>query len=392
MYNFDKPFNRRNTNCWKWDAEGKNAKFAMGCADTDFRIPEPVAKALHAKIDEGALTYICDCDNVFLALANYWKRQYDVTIDKDSICNCIGSMVGLRVMLDAYTHAGDAIIIQTPVFNYFKDTAENYGRKVIDNTMIYNREKGEYEINFEELEEFAKNPRVKMMVICNPANPTGKVYTKEELEKIGKICCENNIILLSDEIHSDFYFNNHKHTSVLSLNDKIKQNSIMLTGTGKTFNIHGFYTAFIVIPNNFIRTQFKIAYQNLRLDVIDMGLVAAEAAYNHCDDYVIEMRKYIAKNIEYATNFFKEKNIKVKLVKPNSTYLLWLDFLDWNLTSDELDKLFKKYGLVLTRGSLFGKTADGFMRMDIATQLANVTGALELIETIYNENIKGENK
>lgn len=387
MINFNETFNRKNTNCWKWDGEGAGAKFPMGCADTDFKIAPPIANALHDKINQGALTYPHNGTKAFKAFSNYFKRHYNSIFSSDDICSPIGTMLGLKIALESYSQVNDYIIIQSPVFSYFKDTAHGIGRKIIENKLIYNREQGIYSINFKELEEQAANKKSKIMIICNPANPTGNVYSKEELIKIIEICNKNNIILIVDEIYADFTFKKEKHISVYSLDEKYTKNCILLTGTGKTFNIHGFYTAFFVISNSVLREKYNFTMKKHRLDIIDLGMVAAEAAYTSCDDYVFNMKKYIESNLDYAEDFFQKNNIQVKLTKTKGTYLLWLDFLDWKMSSEDLFLLFKSHGLILSKGSLFAEEGDGFMRMNIACQLETLKGALNLIKSVYFEKI-----
>lgn len=226
------------------------------------------------------------------------------------------------------------------------------------------------------------------MILCNPSNPTGRAYTIDELLKIYNICINNDILILSDEIHSDFYHNGLKHNSIMTCSEEINQNTIMLTGPGKTFNTLGFYTSFVVIPNKKLQENYKIAYKNLRADVIDLGLVAAYAAYTHCDNYVFDLQKYISSNVELVKTFLKDNGIKIYMTKCDATYLLWLDFTEWNMSSEEISNLLKKYSIVFTKGHQFGKNCDGFMRMNVATQTKNINEVLLILKQIYNKNIK----
>lgn len=388
MYDFDKPFNRRGTNCWKWDGEGRNVKIAMGCADTDFRIAEPIAEALYAKIDEGALTYPVNNDATRTAFAGYCKRHYDIDICTEWICDSVGMMNGLRLILESMTHVGDCVIIQSPVFNYFNDTVENAGRHILDNRMIYDRQAGRYSINFEELEKMAERPAAKIMLICNPVNPLSRAYTREELLRISRICANNQVLLISDEVHADFYFDGRKHVSVFSLPEEFRQNSIVMTAPGKTFNTHGLYTAFHIIPNPHLRAVYMREYRDRHMDYMDLGMIASAAAYSLCDEYVEEMQEYITGNLEYIKAFLRERETGVRIPEIEATYLIWLDFGDWSKTSDEIGALLAEYGLSLSNGAQYGPDADGFMRMDIATQRATVKEALEIIEKVYLEKIK----
>lgn len=388
MYDFDKPFDRRGTNCWKWDGEGRNVKIAMGCADTDFRIAEPIAEALHAKIDEGALTYPVNNDAARTAFAGYCKRHYDINIETDWICDSVGMMNGLRLILESMTHVGDCVIIQSPVFNYFNDTVENAGRHILDNRMIYDRQAGRYSISFEELQKMAEKPTAKLMLICNPINPLARAYTREELLRISRICADNQVILISDEVHADFYYDGRKHISLFSLPEEFRSNSIVMTAPGKTFNTHGLYTSFHIIPNPQLRAAFMREYKDRHMDYMDLGMIASATAYSQCDEYVKGMREYITGNLEYLKNFLREKQIGVRTPVIEATYLIWLDFGDWNKSSDEIGALLGEYGLSLSNGAQYGPDADGFMRMDIATQRETVKEALEIIERVYLDKIE----
>ncbi|MGB4985093.1 MAG: aminotransferase class I/II-fold pyridoxal phosphate-dependent enzyme [Erysipelotrichaceae bacterium] len=386
--NFDVLFDRTNTNCWKWDAEGKGTKYPMGTADLDFRIATPIKEALFNKINEDALTYIADYDSPKKHFCEYHNRHYGVNLNSSYVCFTNGTMVALKNMIEAYTNVGDKIIVQPPVFNYFKPTAENIGRKVVNNEMIYDRAKGTYNFNFDELEQLCKDESTKLLVICNPINPISRAIRKEELIKIMDICLKNNVIVISDEIHSDFYFNELKHISVFSLDEKYRNNAVMFTGTGKTFNLHGLYTCFVVIENELLRNKYLDVYNKSRMDAIDLGLVAASAAYTQCDDYVSELQCYISENADIITNFFSVNNLRIKLVKIEATYLAFLDLKDWYLTSEDLDKLFREYSLVLSKGNVFSEYTDGFMRIDFATQKSKLIEALNIIKTVFEERIK----
>lgn len=387
MIDFNRPFDRTGTNCWKWDAEGNGAKYPMGCADTDFPMPKEIIDALHAKIDQGVIPYNGSSEYAYIAFTDYCNRQYETVLKPSDVCDAMGATLGIRVILDAFTNVGDKVIIQSPVFNYFNDTVENAGRRIVDNIMTYDRESGYYNINFEDLECLAKDPRTKLLILCNPSNPTGRAYSTFELSKMYDICNRNGVLILSDEIHSDFYHKGLKHNSIMALSEEIRNNSIMLTGPGKTFNTLGFYTAFVVIPNKELQEKYRIAYKNLRADVIDLGLVAAHSAYTYCDDYVASLRKHISHNVDIVENFLKNNDIEVKLTHCDATYLLWLDFKSWNMTSEQLDILLREYGIVFTKGHQFGPNCDGFMRMNVATQTKNVEEALELLRKIYEDKI-----
>lgn len=385
MYNFDEPFNRRNTNCWKWDGEGKGLELAMGCADTDFRIAQPIAEALKNKIDEGALTHPVNNQKTREALKGYFARHYKIEISEEWICDSVGMMNGLRLILEALTHVGDRIIIQSPVFNYFNDTVENAGRQISDNHMSLNEETGCYEIDFDTLQSMALAPTAKIMLICNPVNPTGRIYSRDELLRISDICRDNDVLLISDEVHADFYFDGTQHTSALSLPTEYLDNTIVMTAPAKTFNTHGLYSSFHIIPSEAKRNKYMREYRDRHMDYMDMGMIVAAASYSKCDDYVEGMHLYIAENLMFVRKYLEENDIGVCVHDFHATYLVWLDFRKWNKTSAEINKLLREKGLSLSDGSQYGFKADGFMRMNIATQRSNISRAFAIIQEVYKQ-------
>ncbi len=387
MYDFDQPFDRRGTNCWKWDGEGKGGKIAMGCADTDFRMPEPIAEALRAKIAEGALTYPVNNDPTRQALKGFFQRHFSTELKEEWICDSVGMMNGLRLALEAWTRVGDAVIIQSPVFNYFNDTVENAGRHILDNFMEYDRSTGRYELDFDRLEELCARPNAKMMLLCNPSNPTGRAYTREELVRISEICLRNGVLVVSDEIHANFYYDGRKHVSILALPEEYRANSVIMTGPGKIFNTHGLYTAFFIIPDEALRAEYMHEYKIRHMDYMELGMIAAAAAYSQCDDYIAGMCAYIEENFAFLKRFLKEHETGIALPQVDATYLIWLDFTAWHKTSDEIAAILKEYGLTLSGGAQYGHGADGFMRMDIATQRSTLQQALQILETAYREKI-----
>ena len=389
MIDFDLPLNRRNTNTWKWDGEGKGAQFPMGTADMDFRMPEEIRAAIHEKVDQCILSYACDKSYFGKAFAKYQKKRYGLDIKPEEVMPGTALMAVFKVILEAFTAAGDGVIVQTPVFGPIYTVTKNNGRMLFDNALLYNREEGAWSINFEELEEMAKNPRVRMLVICNPGNPCTRGFTKEEMQRMYDICNANDVIVLSDEIHSDVYYDGRKHVSILSVCDAEKNNCVVLTSSGKVFGVPGLKTAAVVIQNKKLRDRYGIASTNARMDVVDLGLVASTAGYEHCEGYILELQQYLQKNKDYIVDWFAKNDIKVKLTKPEASYLFWLDFQDWKMNCQELTDLLGEYGIVFSAGDEFGGDHnEGFMRMNIATRYEQVVGALEQLKKCYEEKIK----
>ena len=282
---------------------------------------------------------------------------------------------------------GDAVIVQSPVFNYFNDTVENAGRHILDNHMEYDRASGRYTLDFDQLEVMCARPNAKMMLLCNPSNPTGRAYSREELLRISEICRRNGVLVVSDEIHANFHFGGRRHVSVFALPQEYRANSVVMTGPGKIFNTHGLYTAFFLIPDPALREAYLHEYRVRHMDYMELGMIAAAAGYARCDDYIEGMCRYIQDNFDYLRRFLSEHETGILLPQIDATYLIWLDFAGWHKTSDEIAAILKEYGLTHSGGAQYGWGADGFMRMDIATQRSTLRQALEILETAYREKI-----
>ncbi|HIW53640.1 MAG TPA: aminotransferase class I/II-fold pyridoxal phosphate-dependent enzyme [Candidatus Ruthenibacterium merdigallinarum] len=388
MINFDLPLDRHNTNTWKWDGEGKGAAYPMGTADMDFRMPDVVRQALHDKIDQGVLSYCCDKGYFQEAFAGYQNRHYGLNIDPAHVFPGTALMAVYKVLLDAYTSPGDGVIIQTPTFGHLYNVPRNNGRLVYENRLVYDREKGEWHINFEQLEEMARDPKTRVLVVCNPGNPVTRGFTKEEMQRMYDLCVANDVLIISDEIHSDVYYDGRQHVSILHVCDKDASNCIMLTSSGKVFGIPGLKAAVTVIPNEKLRRRYEVVSANVRVEIIDLGLVGMAAGLNGADEYIAELQKYLQANKDYAVKFFAENDMKVVLTKPEASYLFWLDFTEWGMTCEQLEKLLYRYGIVYSSGTEFGPGNEGFMRMNIACTHKQLQGMCDALKKCYEENIK----
>ncbi len=385
--NLDQKLDRRGTNCWKWDGEGAGLELPMGCADMDFPMPGCVAEAINAKMAEGVLTYPVNDGGAFQAFADYFERHHGVAVNPAHIKYCFGMMCGYSLLIDALTNPGDEIIVQMPVFDYFMDTAENAGRRIVNNAFILDEETLRYSVDFDGLAELVARPRTKMMLICNPMNPTGMAFSKDDLRRIFELCAANDVLLLSDEVHSEFYWHGNKHVSLLELVPEVSDRCIVMAAPSKTFNIHGLYTSLWVMPNEDVRNAYAVEFNRRHMDLCDFGMIATKAVYENGDDYVREVRDYIEGNLEWVENHLATASVGVRMAPMDATYLIWLDFRAWGKTSAEINQLLRAEGLAISCGGNYGPGADGFMRMDIATQRANVERAFEIIEKVYAEHI-----
>lgn len=385
-HNFNDYVNRVDTDAWKWDGEFPGTKFPMGCADTDYNAPIEVINALNKRLENHVFAYNgYECLSTHASsIEGYYKRRHQMQVDPSHVVYTSGLMVAFKLAMDAYSSAGDNVIIQSPVYHSFRITIEKAGRHVSDNELIFDEENNSFSIDFENLEKRAQDPRTKMMIICNPMPPVGKQLSSQELVKIYNICKENNVLLISDEVHGGIYYDGKKHISLHSISDDIKNNSIVMSASGKTFNIHTFYASYLIIPNDKLRSLYEVAFQSHHMDINEFGVLANIAAYSECDYYIDGLVEYLQGNLDYMRNFFENELPSVKLVDADATYLAWLNFREWEMTSDELHDLFMKHGVGMSKGSNFGRSGDGFMRMNIACHRETLIGALEVIKQAHS--------
>ena len=296
FHDFDEPINRIGTDSFKWDYEGENGKYIpLGVADTDFKAPEEAIAAVRKRTEFGVYAYGALPQERFAAsICNWYKKRYGLTVDPETIRHSQGLMTGaLWMILNAYTRPGDKVLIQAPVYHTFSIVIKGAGRFVESNDLVL--EDGRYEMNFEDLEKKVADPRVRIMLICNPHNPVGRVWTKEELIKVAEICKKNNTILVGDEIHGDIVYGEHKHTPLFSLSDDLTDNIVVMGSPSKTFNLACFYSAYVVIKNKALRDQYNVVYDDFHFDYNYLGIEALMACYNECDYYVDQQNEYFWK-------------------------------------------------------------------------------------------------
>ncbi|QNL45351.1 putative C-S lyase [Oscillibacter hominis] len=382
-YDFDEPVNRIGSDSYKWDVEGKGGELIpLGVADTDFKAPDPVIRAVRQKAEFGVYAYGAFPRKRFQsAVAGWYEKRHGLVLDPAVIRPAQGIMPGaLWMLLLALTSPGDTVLIQEPVYHNFRIITENMDRKVISSDLQL--QAGRYGINWSDLEEKAKRPEVRALLICNPHNPVGRVWTEVELSRLCNICKENQVLLVSDEIHGDITYGDHKFLPILSI-PGADDYAIVMSGPGKTFNLAGFYSAYVLLPNPELRKAYDRVYNQFHFDYNFMGTEALIAAYTECEDYVDQETNYLWENIRTIRDFLSEVMPEIKLIEPEGTYLLWLDCRAWGLTQEELLNLFTGWGVRLNDGSMYGAAGKGFLRINIATQKATLLQALERIQNGY---------
>lgn len=383
---------RRGTNCLKWDfgmqRKGRTDLLPMWVADMDFKLPEEIIAELRARIDHGAFGYTDPDQDYYDAINHWYSTHYGYTVEPEWVTVGAGIVYGLATGVHAFSEPGDALMVQQPVYYPFSEVIKNAGRTLINNQLHY--EDGRYTIDFDDMERKIVENNVKVLLFCNPHNPVGRVWTKEELEKVGDLCLKYDVVLMDDEIHADFVYPGHTFTSFLALDEKYRKNLVLFTSPSKTFNIAGFQPSNIIAVNDELRAKFRTAkdesgYSNASL----MGLVAVKAVYNKGDQWARELMDYITGNMEYMRDFVKENFPKATFVEPEGTYLTWVDFSGYGFTDEELDHLIvDEAKLWLDGGAIFGPETAQFERFNIACPRSTVEQAMNQLKAAIDSHVK----
>ncbi len=367
-YDFDEIINRENTHCIKYDKRkdifGTDDVIPMWIADMDFKSPDFIIDALKRQAESGIFGYSFCPDSTFDAFINWTKRNHQWQIEKDHILFSPSVVPSLNIIIMALTEPGDEIILQSPVYHPFYNAIADHQRNTIINNLIL--VDGQYKMDLENLKK-SITAKTKMLLLCNPHNPGGRVWTKEELTELGAICKEKNIIIVSDEIHCDLIFKPHKHIPIASIKE-FSQQSITCLSPNKAFNLAAVFASVIVTENKGYRKKIQDWTDKLHIGWNNIfATVAFEAAYTHGDAWINELMAYLKGNMDFATTFINKEIPMVKAIVPEATYLLWLDFRKLNLSHHELKEfMIKKAKLGLNDGKMFGKNGEGFQRLNFA--------------------------
>lgn len=389
---FDLVIDRRNTKCLKYDFAKRRGMpedlIPLWIADMDFKTSSFIQEALENQIKHGIFGYSEVQEEYFEAVKGWTKDHYNWEVNRRWLVKTPGIVFALAMAVKALTNVGDGVLIQLPVYYPFREVIEDNGRKVVSNTLILG-EDNRYHIDFEDFEKKIIDEKINLFFLCNPHNPVGRVWCREELLRLGEICCQHHVIIVSDEIHADFIFQG-KHHVFASLKKEFEEITITCTSPSKTFNLAGFQISNIFIADPSIKSAFRkqvdaAGYSQLNI----MGLIACEAAYQHGEVWYQAMHDYVRKNIEYASKFIHERIPKVNMVKHEGTYLIWLDFRELGLSSEELEKLIiDEAKLWLDSGMIFGESGIGFQRINVACPRIVLEEALERIKTVVENRIK----
>ncbi|WP_175628962.1 MalY/PatB family protein [Bacteroides acidifaciens] len=365
-YNFDEIIPRRGTNSYKWDSAGDADILPMWVADMDFRTAPPVVEALRKRVEHGIFGYVRVPDAYYAAVTNWFARRHDWQIEKEWIIYTTGVVPALSAVIKALTAPGDKVMVQTPVYNCFFSSIRNNGCGMIANPLIYRN--GTYQIDFADLEQKAADPNVKVLLLCNPHNPAGRVWTKQELTRIGDICIRNNVWVVADEIHCELVFPGHTYIPFASISHEFLMHSVTCTSPSKAFNLAGLQIANIISADTDMQMKIDKAINvNEVCDVNPFGVEALMAAYNDSEEWLEELKQYLFANYSYLRAYFAEYLPEFPVSILEGTYLVWVDCSVLNQSSDEIVKtLLEKEKLWVNKGSLYGETGEGFIRINIA--------------------------
>lgn len=365
-YNFDEIIPRRGTNSYKWDSSGDADVLPMWVADMDFRTAPPVVEALKKRVEHGIFGYVRVPDAYYEAVTGWFARRHTWAIAKEWIIYTTGVVPALSAVIKALTIPGDKVMVQTPVYNCFFSSIRNNGCEMVANSLLYRN--GTYQIDFADLERKAADPQVKVLLLCNPHNPVGRVWTKQELTRIGEICIRNDVWIVADEIHCELVFPGHSYTPFASISEEFLMHSVTCTSPSKAFNLAGLQIANIISADMDIRLKIDKAINiNEVCDVNPFGVEALIAAYNDGEEWLEELKHYLFANYTYLRAYFNEYLPNFPVMALEGTYLVWVDCSVLKQSSEEIVKaLLKKEKLWVNGGSLYGDAGEGFIRINIA--------------------------
>ncbi|MBN2237686.1 MAG: PatB family C-S lyase [Bacteroidales bacterium] len=388
IYNFDELIDRSHSNSVKYDLRqhffGTDQVIPLWVADMDFATPSCIRKAVIERAEHEIYGYSIKPQGYFKSIKNWLKIRHNWQIPENSICFSPGVVPGLAVSILAFTNPGDKIIVQTPVYFPFFTSILDNEREMIINPL--KETEGYYQMDLDDLRSKIDS-KTKMILLSSPHNPVGRVWKKEELEELVQICIENKILIISDEIHADLVYKSHQHLPIASLSEEAKQQTITFMAPTKTFNMAGLSTSFAIIENQEIRDKYNYALNAFHLNNGNLfGNVATEAAYNLGANWLDQMLDYTSRNIDFAQEYLATNLPQIKFVKPEGTYLLWINFKSLQLEDKALTEfLIHKARIGLNAGTVFGENGSGFMRMNVACPRSLLEKALNQLNVVIKE-------
>ena len=367
-YNFDRTPNRRRPgvkNKWTWFPEDI---LPMWVADMDFAAPPPISEALKNYVEHGDLGYYLPSTKLYETISARLYNLYGWKVSADMIVTVPGVNSGYNIAARTFCTSKRGYLIQTPVYNEFHETRRKTGVSQVESPLVktINGNQIEYEVDYDSFQRAVK--KVSMFLLCNPHNPVGRVYSPTELKRLAKICIENDVLIVSDEIHSELLLDDNTFQPIASLSREIEKRTITLISASKAFNVPGLFCAFAMIPNKRVREQYAETALKMGVHVSSAGLVAAQSAYSgHCDGWLGALRKYLTGNRDYTIDYVTQRWPQVRITNPKATYLAWLDFTQLELEPSPYEFFFQKAKVALSDGALFGENGKGHVRLNFGT-------------------------
>ena len=381
---FDTVPNRRGTNCFKYDFAREMGMpedvLPLWVADMDFPTAPAVLERLHALAEHGIFGYTGVKDAYFSAVHNWYAQRFGWETQRSWLVTTPGVVFAIAIAIRAFTQKGDAILIQQPVYYPFANKVTENDRQLVVNPLVLKN--GRYEMDFADMERKIVDYHVKMLLLCSPHNPVGRVWTKEELLRVGEICQKYGVLVVSDEIHADFTYAGHTHRVFASVKSEFADFTITCTAPSKTFNLAGLQNSNIFIPNRQLRHAYKKELSACGCGGTNcMGMAACQAAYEAGADWLEQLKQYLAGNLAYIRQFLREKLPEIALIEPDGTYLVWLDLRKLGLTEQQQRQLIVQDAkLWLDTGTLFGQGGEGFVRCCYAASMHDLGEALSRLE------------
>lgn len=377
--NFDIEYPRRNSNSYKWDTPSDSDVLPMWVADMDFKTAPCIVDALRTRVEHGIFGYTYVPDEYYGSVVRWFKEKHDVEFLRDWFIYTSGVVPALSAVIKALTNPGDRVITQTPAYNCFFSSIRNNGCELVSNPLIYSDNR--YFIDFDLLEQQSKDPGTKLLLLCNPHNPSGRVWTPEELRRIGDICVANGVIVVADEIHCELTYNGHNYTPYASLGEKYAAHSVTCNSPSKAFNIAGLQIANIITPDKCLREKIDKAINiNEVCDVNPFGVAATIAAYTDGDRWLGALKDYIYGNYVTFRRLLSKMAPRLKVVDLEGTYLAWINIVATGLSSEEFTEgLLSSQKLMLNPGTMYGEGGEGFVRVNLAASRRRVVEAAERI-------------
>lgn len=389
QYDFDTPIDRTHTWSIKHDFKKENGKaediLPLWVADMDFRSPDSVVEALKKAVDHGIFGYSRADESYFDAVAAWYQKRHHLTLQPEWMTCTPGIVFALSIAVRAFTQKGDAVLIQPPVYHPFSRAILRNKRTLVENPLVL--KDGHYEMDLEDLEQKVLDEHVKLMILCNPHNPVGRVWTREELTALADICLRHHVYVISDEIHGDFVWQGHEQIPYASISEEACLHSMMCTAPSKTFNLAGMATSNLFIPDPEMRRKFRSELLDVGQENMNrLGLFACRAAYEGGGEWLDQLIGYLAGNLALVRDFCKNRVPQIHLVEPEGTYLAWLDCRELGMTDDELMAFFSDEAKVwLDPGTHSGEQGSGFMRFNLGSSRSVIAQALDQIEAAWKK-------